>query len=375
MITFKELYSRIKQEVAAREDINWESLSSDEFDKSQLSCLFSPEQHPVHQSIQECLEKAEAGSLTISRDVLASLKSLAAKQTFAYVLIAPSFLGQFHEQVTPGMLRNAFRHMGLDGMVEVAVFADILTIKEALEFDRNILSEKDFQLTSCCCPMWIAMIRKVYSELMPHVPATVSPMIAAGRTVKILHPGSVTIFVGPCVAKKSEARETNLAGAIDHVLTYQETKELFDLLQIDLTSYVDSEKENSSRGGRIYARAGGVSEAVQRTVERLNPNRTITIKTRMADGVPNCRIMMNELLEGQVNANFFEGMGCSGGCVGGPKVLVDKEFAKNRVDAYGAKAVYKTPIENPYVIELLHRLGFETPDSLLADNEFFTRRF
>ncbi len=375
MTTFRALYSRIRQEVSTQTESGWEGTDSDDFDKSQLNCLFSPEQYPVNPGIHECLQKAKAGALTISRDVLASLETLAAKPSFAYVLIAPSFLGQFHEQVTPGMLRNAFRHMGFDGMVEVAVFADILTIKEALEFDRNILSEKDFQLTSCCCPMWIAMIRKVYSELMPHVPATVSPMIAAGRTVKILHPGSVTIFIGPCIAKKSEAREPNLVGAIDHVLTYQETRELFDLLQIDLTSYVDSEKENSSRGGRIYARAGGVSEAVKSTVERLNPHRSITIKTRMADGVPNCRTMMNELMEGRVNANFFEGMGCNGGCVGGPKVLVDKEFAKTRVDEYGEKAVYQTPIENPYVIELLHRLGFDTPDSLLADNEFFTRKF
>ena len=73
-------------------------------------------------------------------------------------------------------------------MVEVALFADILTLKEALEFDKNILTDKDFQLTSCCCPMWIAMIRKVYHELIPHVPASVSPMAACGRAIKALHP-------------------------------------------------------------------------------------------------------------------------------------------------------------------------------------------
>lgn len=55
-------------------------------------------------------------------------------------------------------------------MVEVALFADILTLKEALEFDLHIKKEGDFQLTSCCCPVWIAMIRNIYEELMPHVP-------------------------------------------------------------------------------------------------------------------------------------------------------------------------------------------------------------
>ena len=64
----------------------------------------------------------------------------------------------------PGRLRSAFKALGFDGMIEVALFADILTLKEALEFDRNILTEADYQLTSCCCPMWIGMIRKIYPE-------------------------------------------------------------------------------------------------------------------------------------------------------------------------------------------------------------------
>ena len=92
--------------------------------------------------------------------------------------------------------------MGFQGLIEVAVFADILTLKEALEFDANIKKEQDYQLTSCCCPVWIAMIRKVYQELMPHVPGAVSPMVAAGRVVKKLHPEALTVFVGPCMAKK-----------------------------------------------------------------------------------------------------------------------------------------------------------------------------
>ena len=91
-------------------------------------------------------------------------------------------------------------------MVEVAVFADILTLKEALEFEQHVQKKEDFQLTSCCCPVWIAMIRKIYSELVPHVPGAVSPMIAAGRVVKELYPDAMTVFVGPCMAKKKRSK-------------------------------------------------------------------------------------------------------------------------------------------------------------------------
>lgn len=370
--TFKDLHRKIVKAPASGEPV----LSLfDDFDKSQLNCLFNPEIHPVFWSLESCLSKADEAGRKISRDVQACMESLYGKKKLAYALIAPAFIGQFGEEVTPGMLRNVFKQMGFDGMVEVAVFADILTLKEALEFDKNINTETDYQLTSCCCPMWIAMIRKIYSDLMPHVPATVSPMIAAGRTVKILHPDAVTVFVGPCVAKKAEAKEPDLQGAIDHVLTFQEAKELFDLLNVDLTLFAANEKENSSRAGRIYARVGGVSEAVKNTVERLNPNRKIAIKTQQADGVANCKAMINELMSGQVSANFFEGMGCIGGCVGGPKSIIDKKVAREQVNAYGEKALYPTPIDNPYVVELLHRLGFDTPESLIEDNQFFTRKF
>ncbi|MEG2378189.1 MAG: [Fe-Fe] hydrogenase large subunit C-terminal domain-containing protein, partial [Clostridia bacterium] len=120
----------------------------------------------------ECLESCMAKKLVPAKEVLAALHALHRKSGPKYALVAPAFLGQFSADVTPGKLREALRALGFDGMIEVALFADILTLKEALEFDRNIKTESDFQLTSCCCPIWIAMIRKVFGELMPHVPGS-----------------------------------------------------------------------------------------------------------------------------------------------------------------------------------------------------------
>ena len=257
----------------------------------------------------------------------------------------------------------------------MALFADLLTLKEALEFDRNIHTETDFQLTSCCCPMWIGMIRKLYHELMPHVPGAVSPMIAAGRTVKKLHPDAVTIFVGPCIAKKAEAREADLAGAVDYVLTFQEMQDIFQAADIHPELLEESERDHSSRAGRIYARTGGVSEAVRTTVARLHPERPIQVRTRQADGVPACRAMIEDIRSGQHQANFFEGMGCTGGCVGGPKVLLDRETGRENVDRYGDEAEFSTPLDNPYVLKLLRLLGFDTVEEFLEQSDIFIRHF
>ncbi len=413
MKTFRDLYHQAVT-LALSNDLDTLPQHGD-FDPKQLDCLLHPQKHPLviktgtctctGDRQQECIRRCPFGAirpalsggiaidpdlclgcadcidgcaeekLAASTDILPALKAVRSSRSLAYALIAPAFLGQFSKEVTPGKLRSALKAVGFDGMLEVALFADILTLKEALEFDRNIQTEADYQLTSCCCPMWIGMIRKVYNELMPHVPGSVSPMVACARAVKILHPDAVTVFIGPCLAKKAEAREKDLAGAVDYVLTFQEVQNIFDLLGIRPAEMAESDKDHSSRAGRIYARTGGVSEAVKETVARLNPHRPITVHTRHADGVPACKTMLNDILSGKGEANFYEGMGCRGGCVGGPRSVTPAEEGRQAVNAYGDASRYITPAENPYVMELLHRLGFDTIESLLERDEIFTRHF
>lgn len=413
MKRFEDLYQELlKATIENRDEEYLKSLDS--FDIHQLDCLLHPKKHPLvwHTESCECseddrhcvkvcpfhainpnesgklhidedacagcsycIQECRANKLTSSKDVISALQAIRSHQGLVYALIAPAFLGQFSKEITPGMLRNAFKKIGFDGMLEVALFADILTLKEALEFDRNIQTEKDYQLTSCCCPVWISLIKNIYNELVPHVPPAVSPMIASGRAVKALHPDALTIFIGPCLAKKAEARDKDIADAIDYVLTFQEVQDIFNIMEINPAKMEDSEKDHSSRAGRIYAHTGGVSEAVKLTLERISPNRHITIKTQKADGIKDCRELINDILAGKTSANFYEGMGCEGGCVGGPRALIPNEEGRKNVEEYAEQATYFTPIDNPYVIELLKRLGFETVESLLNDSDIFTRKF
>ena len=412
MKRFDELYEELlKATIDNREEEYIENL--DAFDAHQLDCLLNPKKHPLVWSTKSCecpkddrhcvkvcpfhaifpdesgqlqvdeaacagcsycIQECRAKRLTASKDAISVLRALRSHKGLSYALIAPAFLGQFKD-VTPGKLRTAFKKIGFDGMLEVALFADILTLKEALEFDRNINTKEDFQLTSCCCPVWIAWIKIIYNDLIPHVPPSVSPMIASGRAVKTLYPDALTVFVGPCLAKKAEARDKDIAGAIDYVLTFQEVQDIFNIMEIDPAKMEESEKDHSSRAGRIYAHTGGVSEAVKLTLERINPNREITLQTQKADGVKACRDLIKDILAGKTTANFYEGMGCEGGCVGGPKALIPHKEGRKNVEEYGKAAAYPTPIDNPYVIELLKQLGFETIDSLLDESDIFTRNF
>ncbi|MBM6731753.1 [Fe-Fe] hydrogenase large subunit C-terminal domain-containing protein [Megasphaera stantonii] len=322
---------------------------------------------------QACVDACKLDALKTSKEIIPVVQELREYDGPIYALVAPAISGQFGKDVTMGKLRTALKRLGFTGMLEVAVFADILTLKEALEFDKNIRDETQFQLTSCCCPMWIAMIKKLYHQLLPNVPGSVSPMIAGGRTVKRLHPTAKTVFIGPCLAKKAEKKEPDLVGAIDYVLTYQELSDLFSVSNIDLASLPEDKVPHASEAGIGYAYAGGVSEAVSRMVEQLNPQRSVTIQTRRADGVPECKAMINDILAGNRGGNFFEGMGCKGGCVGGPRAMISKEEGKKQVQAYGNEALYKTPAENPYVIELLKKLGFSTVEEFLENSRLYDR--
>jgi iron only hydrogenase large subunit-like protein len=320
-----------------------------------------------------CIDACASGRLTESRDVLPVLEALKNARGPVYAMVAPAFIGQF-DGASPGSLRSAFKSIGFTGMVEVALFADILTLKEALVFDSKIKSREDFMLTSCCCPIWISMVRRSYSQYLKNLPDSISPMIACGRVIKRLEPSAVTVFIGPCIAKKVEARDKELADAVDFVLTFEETRDIFEAFSIKPREVPEDGKEHSSRAGRIYARTGGVSEAVERTVRVLNPNRSIHVKAAQADGTKDCRKLLERLKNGGVDANFMEGMGCGGGCVGGPKVLTDPGIGQMNVDRYGDTADCSTPLDNPFVMKLLERLGFSSVEQLLGEN-IFTRHF
>ena len=134
--------------------------------------------------------------------------------------------------------------------------------------------------------------------------------------------------------------------AVDYVLTFEEVQQIFDFAGIQPETLPDDDREHSSRAGRIYARTGGVSEAVQSTVKRLNPDRPIPVKAQQANGVPSCKAMLNDLKEGKVKANFLEGMGCVGGCVGGPSRHKTETEAKKARDQLIGAAEERHVLEN-----------------------------
>jgi len=407
MTSFDELYKKAVS-AAVKDDID--AMTKNDCDTHSLDCLLNPRAYPPVVRLGPCecgedkctnvcfydaLTRDEDGNVVVKDNCvgcgdcieacdshnLAEIKEvvpifdLINKGTPVYALIAPAYLSQFGADMTPGRLRSAFKMLGFAGLIEVALFADILTLKEALEFDSAILKEEDFVLTSCCCPLWIGMIEKVYTQFIPHIPPSVSPMVASGRAVKHLHPDAKTVFIGPCIAKKAESRQTDVEDAVDYVLTFREMADIFEAAGINPNELEEDLRDHSSAAGRIYARTGGVSKAVADTVERIAPGRELPVKARQANGVPECKQMLKAIIDGTNDANFLEGMGCVGGCVGGPRIIIDKDEGTKNVNEYAARTEEKTPLDNSFVFEMLRRLGFDSTESLLREQNMFMRDF
>lgn len=319
--------------------------------------------------IPEC----DLGALADKIEFLPVVNLLKDEKTPVYATVAPSIIGQFGENVTMGKLRTALKQLGFEDMIEVALFADILTIKEAFEFNHLVKTEEDFFLTSCCCPIWFNMVKRSYPEIYKFMSPSVSPMIASGRILKELYEDAKVVFIAPCVAKKAEIKDPDLAGAIDFVLNFRELKEIFDALEIDLEELEAEEKDQGSMGGRLYARTGGVSFSVKTVVNRLEPSRVIKLKANKVSGVRECKEVLDDLQNGRKTiVNFIEGMGCKGGCVGGPRTNIDLDRATRYVNDFGEESFILTPFDNLNVMKILEQFGINSVEEIM-NNEKMNR--
>ncbi len=311
-----------------------------------------------------CVSECSFDAILDKIEFVPIIKHLKEKKRSVYAIVAPAFIGQFGEGIKAGQVRSALKYMGFRDMIEVAVLADLLTLREAFEFEKLVHERKDYLITSCCCPIWMKMVQKGYPELLEHFSPAVSPMIATGRVLKELNEEAVVVFIGPCIAKKSEARDEELEGAVDFVLTFREMEEVFKALEIDLGSLPDDHKEQSSLGGRIYGRTGGVSKSVEMVVRRLM-GADVDFRPFQADGVKACKEVLDKLKADELDANFVEGMGCKGGCAGGPRSMLSIERAMEEVNEYGEEAVFRNPIDNERISAIMEKTGIKDAEDII----------
>lgn len=251
-----------------------------------------------------------------------------------YAVVAPSISSQF-SYAELGSVVTGIKKLGFHAVVEAALGADMVAYSEAAE-----LYEKGF-LISSCCPAFVDYVEKNFPDLAGHISHNLSPMAAISKYIKEKDETARIVFIGPCTAKKMEVLKESVKPYVDNCITFEELQALFDSRDFDLNELRPEALDNASYFGRIFARSGGLSDAVAEALKEQGRT-DFSLKAESCDGIEECRIALLKKSKGLLDANFIEGMACVGGCIGGAGCLTHGDKNKSEVDKYGREAFEKT---------------------------------
>ncbi|MGE5632683.1 MAG: 4Fe-4S dicluster domain-containing protein [Caulobacteraceae bacterium] len=270
-------------------------------------------------------------------DVIEELKKARkGKSIRLYAVIAPAISSQF-TYVDIGQVVGGIKRMGFHDVVEVALGADMVALHETMELSKA-LNEKKF-VTSSCCPAFVSYIHKYYPSLKDNISSTVSPMIAISRLIKFIDDKAKVVFFGPCTAKKAEIMREGIKGDTNYVITFEELCAMLDAMEINLEECESAVLDNASFFGRIFARTGGLTEAISHIIEKENLN--LDFNPVVCDGIAECDKALKLAKVNRLKGNFIEGMACVNGCIGGAASLCHGPKDKGEVDKYGQMAIEK----------------------------------
>ena len=254
-----------------------------------------------------------------------------------YAVVAPSISSQF-TYAKLGQVITGLKELGFHTVVEAALGADMVAHAESRE-----RAEKGF-LTSSCCPAFVSYVEKAFPQLVQYVSHNLSPMATIAKYIKEREPSCKVIFIGPCTAKKEEVQKESVRPYVDAAMTFEELQALFDSVALDITTLEENLLDNASYFGRIFARSGGLSDAVAQGLKEQGIT-DFELKAVPCDGIEACRMALLKKSRNVLPGNFIEGMACIGGCIGGAGCLTHGEKNKAEVDKYGMEAHEKTITE------------------------------
>ena len=330
-----------------------------------------------------CVYKCPFGATLDVSSITDIIKSIVAsdnnKKYHVHAIVAPAIAGQF-QYAKPGQIITAVRELGFYAVEEVALGADIVAYKEAQE-----LQEKGF-LTSSCCPAFVKYIQMKFPQMAKHISHNLSPMAETGKLIKEQDPDARVVFIGPCTAKKGEVRKPEVHQYVDYVMTFEELQAMIDSKDIIVDQLEETELDTATYYGRVFARTGGLSEAVAEAVREqkaaADAAKSDAAKTGdvsasgdagvagtsgaalseeaadgtgvdggdgsgeepfvfnpiVCDGIDSCKTALLRANKGLLPNNFIEGMVCTDGCIGGAACLSHGNADKRTIDNYGKKA-------------------------------------
>ena len=327
----------IRQERPCAKACGMGAIGSDEYGRAEIDqekCV----------SCGMCLVSCPFSAIVDKGQIYQTIMAIKSK-TPVYAIVAPAVAGQF-EGLKNTQIRSAFQALGFTDIREVAIGADLCTIEEARDFMDEVPEKLPFMATSCC-PAWSMMAKKMFPKQADCISMALTPMVLTARLIKQKEPNCKIVFVGPCAAKKLEASRKTIRSYVDFVLTFEEVAGMFDARGVDFAELPEGEPlARASADGRGFAASGGVAAAVVKAVKRMDPSREVKIAS--ADGLQNCKKMLQMAKAGKYNGYLLEGMACPGGCIAGAGTIQPIKKSAASLEKMKKEAAFEECMDTVY---------------------------
>lgn len=288
------------------------------------------------------------------------------KEGNVVAIIAPSFAASFPNDYRK--IPTALKQLGFKKVIETAFGADLI----ANNYMREIHNEDGKTIISSACPAVVSFIQKYYVDLVPNLAKVVSPMIALGRYIKKEDPQTRIVFIGPCVAKKNEAEDENVAGVIDAVLTFTELKEMFDNQSIVVNDCEESDFDGPhAMMGKAYPLAGGLLKTTDVSDDILEKDIIVV------EGKKKVVEIIEEIANNHINAKFTDILFCEG-CISGPAIDSELNYYARREKVINYideklhstdKRVWKSNLYNARKLDLTRKFKTDNQRKPMPDEE------
>ena len=221
----------------------------------------------------------------------------------AIAIIAPSFPAEFTELKDPRQMVTMLRNLGFDKVIEVSFGADMV----AREYSKILGENTGKRYISSDCPAIVNYISYYHPDLVENLAPIVSPMVATARIIRQMHGDDASIvFIGPCVAKKSESME------VDEGLTFKELRSMLNeagLMDLDVEPREFDEPRSGK--GAVFPVSRGLLQTSGKKDDICDGNILV------AEGKENFKEALREFESGLIKSQHLEVL-CCDGCIMGP---------------------------------------------------------
>lgn len=254
----------------------------------------------------KCITACPFGAIFELSSIIDVLSAIERKEE-VIAMVAPAIMAQYSE--TPAQVFAAIKEIGFSQVVEVARGAEKTARNEAIELKEK-LAEGQKYMTTSCCPSYVETVKKHTPGMMPYVSHTPSPLYFTAEELRETNPNAKLVFIGPCVAKRKEARDQESA---EFVMSFEELDSIMSGMDISPAKMEGAQLDAYTKEARGFAQSGGVLGAV------LAENQAKDFSYETINGIDKAMIRtMKQMEKGKASARFYEVMACEGGCIAGP---------------------------------------------------------